>query len=75
MAGEQFHTDGRIDQVAIERGGGDRHGFVAAEHFWAVSLAVANARRDVNGFELTGGTARLRFRGNRLEKRREQCSE
>jgi len=75
VAGEQFHTDGGIDQVDFERRGGDRHGFVAAEYFWAVSLAVANARRDVNSFELTGGTARLRFRVNRLEKRREQCSE
>ena len=48
VAGEQFHTDGGIDQVAFECRRGDRHGFVAAEHFWAVSLAIANARGDVN---------------------------
>ena len=53
MAGEQLHTDGGIDQVAFERRGGDRHGVVVAEHFWAFSLSVADARGDVNGPELT----------------------
>lgn len=80
MAGEQFHTDGRIDQVAIERGGGDRHGFVAAEHFWAVSLAIADARWDLNSAELTASKmTAAQARGvacfERLETRREQCSE
>jgi hypothetical protein len=51
VAGEQFHTDGRIDQVDFERRGGDRHSFVAAEHFWTFSLAVANARWDINSPE------------------------
>jgi hypothetical protein len=48
VAGEQFHTDGGIDQIAFECRRGDRHGFVAAGHFWTVSLAVANARGDLN---------------------------
>ena len=51
MAGEQLHPDGGIDQVDIERSGGDRDGFVAAEHFWTVSLSVADARWDVNSLE------------------------
>jgi hypothetical protein len=48
VAGEQFHTDGGVNQVNFERGGGDCDGFVAAEHFWTVSLAVADARGDLN---------------------------
>ena len=80
MAGEQFHTDGGIDQVDIERRGGDRHGFVAAGHFWAVSLAVADARRDLNSPELTAlKMTAAEARGvtcfDRLEMRREKCSE
>jgi hypothetical protein len=55
VAGEQFHTDGGIDQIAFECRRGDRHGFVAAGHFWAVSLAVTNARWDVNSLELADG--------------------
>jgi hypothetical protein len=51
VAGEQFHTDGRIDQVDFERRGSDRHSFVAVEHFWTFSLAVANARWNVNSPE------------------------
>ena len=52
MAGEQFHTDGGIDQINFERRGGDRHGFVAVEHFWTVSLSVADARWNLNSPEL-----------------------
>jgi hypothetical protein len=51
VAGEQLHSDGGIDQVALERRGGDRHSFVAVEHFWTFSLSVADARWDVNSPE------------------------
>ena len=63
VAGEQLHTNGGIDQINFERRRGDRHGFVAAEHFWAVSLAVADARRNVNSPELMArGLAAARTR-------------
>jgi hypothetical protein len=55
MAGEQFHTDGGIYQVDSKRRGGDCHSFVAVEHFWTVSFAVADARWGVNRPELTAG--------------------
>jgi hypothetical protein len=48
VAGEQFHPDGGVYQVNFERGGGDCDGFVAAEHFWVVSLAVTDARWNLN---------------------------
>jgi hypothetical protein len=80
VAGEQFHTDGGIDQINFERRGGDRHGFVAVEHFWTVSLSVSNACWDVNGPELTelkmaaarrrGAMQRSNDRVGREERRR-----
>jgi hypothetical protein len=80
VASEQFHTNGGIDQVDFERRGGDRYGFVVAEHFWAVSLAVADARWDLNSPELTASkmTAAQALGVtcfDRLERRRVQCSE
>jgi hypothetical protein len=80
VAGEQLHTDGGIDQIAFERRRGDRHGFVAAGHFWTVSFAVANARWDVSSLELTVAKMAAACesganRFTRLDKRREQCSE
>jgi hypothetical protein len=48
VVGEQFHTDGGVNQINFERGGGDCDGFVAAEHFWTVSFAVADAGGDLN---------------------------
>jgi|HubBroStandDraft_2_1064218.scaffolds.fasta_scaffold530867_1 hypothetical protein len=55
VAGEQFYSDGGIDQINFERCGGDRHGFVAVEHFWTVSLSLADARRGVNRSERAAG--------------------
>jgi len=85
VAGEQFHTDGGLDQVAFERRRGDRHGFVAAEHFWTVSLAVANARWRMNSPELTvakmaaaqepGATQRNKYRAGRKRRRRADLHE
>lgn len=65
VAGEQFHTDGGVYQVAVECGGGDRHGFVAAEHFWTVSLAVADARGDLNRADWSASTHSWRSRSER----------
>jgi hypothetical protein len=55
VAGEQFHSDGGIDQVDFERRRGDRDSFVAAEHFWTFSLSFADARWGVNNPEVTAG--------------------
>jgi hypothetical protein len=80
VAGEQFHTDGGVDQINFERCRGDRDGFVVVEHFWTVSLSVADARRGVNNPELTAvnsAAARhyvaLLFQTDR--KREKKCSE
>jgi hypothetical protein len=80
VAGEQFHTDGGIDQINFKRRGGDRYGFVAVEHFWTVSLSVADARWNVNSPELItakvaaarqpGVTQRNNSRARRKERRR-----
>jgi hypothetical protein len=51
LAGEQLHTDGGIDQVAVERRRGDRHGFMVAEHLWTLSLSVPDSRWDVTEIE------------------------
>jgi hypothetical protein len=80
VAGEQFHTDGGIDQINFERRRGDRHSFVAVEHFWTVSLSVADARWNLNSPEwVTAKVAAARqpavgqrnnFRARRKERRR-----
>ena len=51
LAGEQLHTDGGVNQVAVERRRGDRHGFVVAEHLWTLSLSVPDSRWDVTEIE------------------------
>lgn len=43
LAGEQLYSDARTDQIDLERGGSDRGGLVASEHFWAISLAFAHS--------------------------------
>ena len=48
MARQQLYSDGGIDQVHIERRRGDRHGLVATEHFWTISLSVPHARWHLN---------------------------
>ena len=80
VASEQLHTDGGIDQVAFERRGGDRHSFVAVEHFWTFSLPVADARWDVNSpawaviqtaaARQSGATRRSNYRARREARRR-----
>ena len=55
VAGKQFHSDGRIDQINFERRGGDRDGVVAVEHFWTVSFTVAHARWGLSSPELSAG--------------------
>ena|ERR1700693_1842985 len=80
VASEQLHSDGGIDQVAIERRSGNRHCLVVAEHFWTFSLPVADARWDVKSPELTviqiaaarqsGATRRSNYRARREERRR-----
>jgi hypothetical protein len=55
LAGEQLHTDGGVNQVAVERRRGDRHGFVVAEHFRTLSLLVPDARWDVTEIEIDRG--------------------
>jgi hypothetical protein len=45
LAGQSLHTNAGDDQVNPERGGGDLRGFVATEHFRAVSFVFANPYR------------------------------
>lgn len=76
VAGEQFHTDGGVYQVAVECGGGDRHGFVAAECFWSLSFFLPHAHQVVSKPESTARRqcanhfSEMAFAGDKRQTRR-----
>jgi hypothetical protein len=51
LVGQSLHTDGGIHQIDLEWRRRDLRGFVAPEHFWAVSFSLSDPRRDLNRFE------------------------